>query len=308
MKIGVIAWLLSVALLGAYAGDGCSLDSRTNTVEGCVIEKLHIFSPSMGRAIKAVAVLPPEYRTHPEKKYPVLYALHGSDAPYGVYSDMAPLRQALVTKPMIVVSFDADRGSFYIDSPILQTDYLRPSDALTNSVTPVKSLFTTFFFNECIPAIDQCYRVNSHQRMLTGFSMGGFGALHYMLTKPAQFISVSSLSGFFPSSDDPELKNIVNRVLGSPPESSERWRQLDLYFRIRPLQRPAGWKLPSVYLHCGTEDSLLEQNRTMRRFLKEQDVACEYLETAGKHDWTFWKNASAGVIDFHWRTLKKETK
>ncbi|MEI6339858.1 MAG: alpha/beta hydrolase-fold protein [Verrucomicrobiota bacterium] len=264
----------------------------------------------MGRDIKAVAVLPPEYQAHPEKKYPVLYALHGYDAPYDVYSEMAPLRQALATKPMIVVSFDADRGSFYLDSPILQTDYLRPDKAgnsPTNQGTPVKSLFTTFFFDEFIPAINKCYRINSHQRMLTGFSMGGFGALHYMLAKPDQFVSVSSLSGFFPSLDDPELKDVIERLLGPPPEGPKRYRLLDLYSRIRPLRKPTNWKLPPVYLHCGSEDRLLEQNHAMHKFLKEQDVACEFLETPGKHNWAFWKSASAGIIDFHWRSLQSET-
>lgn len=310
MKIVMLVGALLISSPWVYAGGGCSVVSSTNTVEGCVIEKLSIFSSSMGRDIKAVAVLPPEYQAHPEKKYPVLYALHGYDAPYDVYSEMAPLRQALATKPMIVVSFDADRGSFYLDSPILQTDYLRPDKAgnsPTNQGTPVKSLFTTFFFDEFIPAINKCYRINSHQRMLTGFSMGGFGALHYMLAKPDQFVSVSSLSGFFPSLDDPELKDVIERLLGPPPEGPKRYRLLDLYSRIRPLRKPTNWKLPPVYLHCGSEDRLLEQNHAMHKFLKEQDVACEFLETPGKHNWAFWKSASAGIIDFHWRSLQSET-
>lgn len=280
------------------------VDSTTNTVEGCVIEKLRIFSPSMGRAIKAVVVLPPEYAGHPEKKYPVLYAFHGSDAPYTVWSDMAPLRQALATKPMIVVSFDADRGSWYLDSPNLQTDYLRPNKsnpAATNNAPPVKSLFTTFFFDEFIPAVDQRYRVNSQQRMLTGFSMGGFGAFHYLLTKSDQFVSVSSLSGAFPSLDAPNwprFEQYLQPLLGTFAENRDRYQVVDLYGRMATVS-----KLPPVYLHCGTADSLLEQNRTMRDFLQKRGAACEYLETAGKHDWPFWKAASAGIIDFHWKTL-----
>jgi S-formylglutathione hydrolase FrmB len=82
-------------------------------------------------------------------------------------------------------------------------NYLR-SVQVSDKVTPVKSLFTTFVFNECIPTIEKQYRINTSQRMLTGFSMGGFGAIHYMLTKPDQFVSVSSLSGWFPSYDDPD--------------------------------------------------------------------------------------------------------
>jgi enterochelin esterase-like enzyme len=116
-----VLFSLSVVPHGVNADTGaaCFVDSTTNTAENCVVEKLRVFSPSMGREIKMVLVLPPGYREHPERKYPVLYAFHGYDAPYTTWSDMSPLRQALKEKPMIVASFDADRGSRYLDSPIL---------------------------------------------------------------------------------------------------------------------------------------------------------------------------------------------
>jgi S-formylglutathione hydrolase FrmB len=270
----------------------------TNMPDGCTIEKFTILSPSMGREIKAVAVLPPGYAEHPERKYPVLYAFHGYDAPYTVWSDMSPLRQALQEKPMVVVSFDADRGSWYLDSPELQTGYLRPP---ATNAAPAKSLFTTFFFDEFIPAVDQRYRINSRQRMLTGFSMGGFGALHYLLTKPDQFVSVSSLSGAFTSFDGPEWprrEKMLRPLLGTFQENRERYRVFDLYARLQVNQ-----PLPPLYLHCGTEDSLLAENRTLHEFLQKQGIACEYLETPGAHNWKFWKEASAGVINFHWKCL-----
>ena len=58
--------------------------------------------------------------------------------------------------------------------------------------------------------------------------------------------------------------------------------------------------LPPVYLHCGTEDRLLDQNREMRDYFGNKYIQCKYLETAGKHNWQFWKAASAGIVDFHW--------
>jgi S-formylglutathione hydrolase FrmB len=95
---------------------------------------------------------------------------------------------------------------------------------------------------------------------------------------------------------------VLQPLLGALQQHRERYVVVDLYSRIRQAVQ-AGRKLPPVYLHCGTEDSLLKQNRSMQRFLKEQGIASEYLETTGKHDWTFWKTSSAGIIDFHWRTL-----
>ena len=67
--------------------------------EGCTIDRITVPSPGMGREIKAVVVLPPEYREKPEKLYPILYTFHGMTAPYDTFSAMEPLRVALREKP-----------------------------------------------------------------------------------------------------------------------------------------------------------------------------------------------------------------
>jgi S-formylglutathione hydrolase FrmB len=277
------------------------MKTETTTVspEGCILDKFEVHSPSMGREIKAVVVLPPEYKDHPEKKYPVLHTFHGAEAPYDTFSAMVPLRQALAGKPMIVTCFDADAWSAYLDSPFPLKRGREPEKEML-----VKSLFTTFFFEEFIPHIDRHYRVDDAKRMLTGFSMGGFGAFHYLLTKPERFVSVSSLSGWFESWRSlPDDRRLWVESLIGPYEGNEGlYAALDLYGGIK-RQKNNGVKFPPLYLHCGTEDFLLEANRTMSAFLKEQGIDCEYLETPGDHTWPFWRDASVGVIDFHWRTL-----
>ena len=254
----------------------------------------------MGREIKAAVVLPPEYKEHPEKRYPILYTLHGADAPYDCFSEMMPLRLALKDKPMIVSCMDGDAWSWYIDAAFPQVAGRDPKDTAR-----VKSLFTTFFLDEFIPCLDRHYRVNPKQRMLTGFSMGGYGALHFMLVRPGEFVSVSSLSGaFFPlNPPDKGTETYLSPLLGPYKENAERYRAVDLFTRIKN-QAANGIKMPPIYLACGTEDQLIESSRAMARFLKEQGVACEYVESAGKHDWPFWRDASPAVVNFHWRSLQ----
>ena len=276
------------------------MEPGTNTADGCSIEKFRVVSTCMNREISAVVVLPPGYKEHPAKSYPILYTLHGMDAPYDAWSQMPPLRRALAKKPMIVVCLDGDARSFYLDSP-----YPQMAGRNTNDTTKVASLFTTFFFNELIPCLDQNYRVDAKNRMLTGFSMGGWGAFHYMLAQPGMFSSVSSLSGAFQIMV-PEAGKIENRLqtlLGPQPEFPERYTNVDFKVRIQKCVQQ-GVKLPPLFLHCGTEDHLLGENQEMRQFLKEQGVACEYRESAGGHNWKFWRDASTDVIDFHWRMLR----
>ena len=39
---------------------------------------------------------------------------------------------------------------------------------------------------------------------------------------------------------------------------------------------------------CGTEDFLIENNRTMHRFLESESIPHEYHEGKGIHDMNFW--------------------
>jgi len=126
-----------------------------------------------------------------------------------------------------------------------------------------------------------------------------------MLARPGEFVSVSALSGaFFPlNPPDEGTEKFLSPILGPYKEHAERYLALDLYTGIKD-QVAKGAKMPPIYLTCGTEDQLLESNRAMAKFLKEQGVACKSVEAPGKHDWPFWRDASAGIIDFHWRSLQ----
>lgn len=291
--------------MGAKGSDRTAVDSE-DSGEGCTIEKFSVYSKSMDREIKVIVILPPEYKSKPDKKYPILYTFHGMGAPYDTFSQMSPLRKALKDKPMIVTCMDADRASWYLDAANLQKDYSNEGKKKGDpKLPPVKSLFTTFFFDEFIPCVDKYYRVNSSQRMMTGFSMGGFGAFHYMLTKPGMFASVSSLSGGFSSLiDDDSGRKWMGNLLGSFSQNRAKYEETDLYYRIKKLAAKKE-KLPLMFLHCGTEDGLMASNVAMNDCLQKNGFSSELLKTAGKHDWAFWVGASKGVIDFHWKSLKQ---
>ncbi|MEK7412115.1 MAG: alpha/beta hydrolase-fold protein [Planctomycetota bacterium] len=284
----------------------------TPTAEGCTVMRLSVPSAAMGRPVQIVALLPPTYQQDPTARFPVLYALHGSSAACDCWADMAPLRAALVKQPMIVLMFDGDSGSMYLDSPILQTDYLRPppkGSPTRPAPPPARSLFTTFFFDELIPSTDLLFRSHPKQRMLTGFSMGGYGAFHYMLCRPDAFVSVSSLSGAFMSMAHPskDTSEWMSELLGDPKVNHVRFREVDIELRlidavIRKIP------LPPIFLHCGSDDTgLVEGNRDFARFLAAMRVPSRYLETPGEHNWKFWRDASLGIIDFHWRTLHPQS-
>lgn len=287
--------------------------------EGCRIEKFTVRSPSMQRDIPAVVVLPPGYDAQAATTYPILYTLHGAGAPYDTWSQMSRLRRALKDMPMIVTCFSGDEASMYVDS----------------TTTPT-SQFTTFFFDEFMPAIDAHYRVDRSRRGVTGFSMGGFGAMHYLLERPEMFRSASGLSSAYGSVRG---RTLLERWLGPKEENQAAYDRCDIVKRIAD-HVAAGRKLPPIYQHCGTEDFLLGSNREFRDFLVNQNARIRdqvkpqvegiadarqkrtkmaelmasrqidftFVETPGDHSWDFWHPASVAVVEFHWRSFQNPAK
>lgn len=271
------------------------IDTSFVAPSGCTIQRFRIFSPSMQRDIKIAVVLPPSYQTDSKKKFPILYTLHGASAPYDTYAAMNLLQNELKEKPFIYTCFDGDSYSMYIDSKYPIKTAREKADT-----TKRKSLFTTFFFKEFIPVIDKMYRVDKSKRGLEGFSMGGYGALHYALVHPEMFCSVSGQSSVFLDTSEKGSVGRLRSMIGPYEENKAEYDALDHYKRIAAL-KAKGIKIPPVYLACGTEDPLIVQSRKMRDYLKSLNLTVEYKESPGVHNWAFWHPESVGVAAFHWK-------
>ena len=273
--------------------------------DGTVRHQFSVPSASMGRGISAAVVLPPEYHEEgfADRRYPVLYALHGRAAPFLAYTNMAPLRRRMHKCPFILVVFHADTASWYLDAT------KEPS-----------SQFTTFFFAELIPAIEATYRTRTDRggRAVTGFSMGGFGAFHYMLTHPDRFGSVSALSGAFAVTGERggTPHSGLESLLGDFADHSADYLRHGIQDRLEQYVQ-SRTSLPALYLHCGTGDYLIDQNRELAQFLvglnqqrHEVDpgntITFQYRESPGAHNWLFWRDASSAIADFHCEVFAME--
>lgn len=123
----------------------------------------------------------------PERKFPVVYFLHGYSDPVPRHQAAELFRKALdeliakgTVKPMIVVlpnGLNKYRGSFYV-----------------NSSTTVK--WEDFIVRDVVGYVDKNYRTLTapEGRGITGHSMGGFGALSIAFRHPEGFSVVYAMS------------------------------------------------------------------------------------------------------------------
>src|SRR5918993_2699711 len=129
--------------------------------------------------------LPPDYESS-QRKYPVLYLLHGGGddqtgwVQFGEVlgiTDKA-IREGIAT-PMVIVMPDAN------------TTRRGYSNDATNTWR-----YEDFFFQELMPFIEKTYRVKTEKRFrgIAGLSMGGDGTFTYALHHPELFAAACPLS------------------------------------------------------------------------------------------------------------------
>ena len=157
--------------------------------------------------------------------------------------------------------------------------------------------FQTMLGEEMVDYVRKTFRLalRPEETFIAGLSMGGFGALHTGLAYPERFGKIGAMSSAL----------IVHEVAGMKPGGGNQVANYEYYREcfgdpekllesdknpetlVRRL-KAAGKKIPDIYMCCGTEDFLIENNRQMHRFLEEEGVAHEYHEAPGSHDMAFW--------------------
>lgn len=152
--------------------------------------------------------------------------------------------------------------------------------------------YFTYITEELPEIVQTLFRIpNDPARTFAGgLSMGGYGALKCALQCPDRYAGAISLSSGFYTLNTPEmlkkayypgeeLKGVLGPELACGPLD-------DLDARIGSF--PKDIKKPRLYLACGTEDFLYQNNLRMRDSLLAGGFDVCYEEWPGAHDWRFW--------------------
>jgi S-formylglutathione hydrolase FrmB len=232
------------------------------------------------------------------KKFPVLYLLHGLggnqqtmaiDGEWAVLQDLQRDRQV---GDFLVVSPDA-WDTFYINSQDGKTPY------------------GDFLLREFIPFIERTYRVRGVRaaRGITGFSMGGYGALRLAFANPELFGSVSAHSAALmrqppqgvnagASSGDPAARLLV-KVFGDPID--RKFWDLNSPFVLARKNAAALSKM-KIYFDCGMEDSFgfYRGAGELDEALQALKIPHEFHLYPGGHSISYLQAHRGASFQFHW--------
>jgi enterochelin esterase-like enzyme len=174
--------LHAVALVGLCAAKATA-QWVTPAVTAPGVQQRVFFSPAAGTNVSYHVYTPPSYASQPNRRFPVLYWLHGSGS---VLPGIAPMSSRLGAAmaqqkipPMIVVFPNGMPYGMWCNA--------------ASGATPIEDVV----LNELIPRVDADFRTIPAQqaRLVEGFSMGGYGAARFALKRPDLFVGVSVFAG-----------------------------------------------------------------------------------------------------------------
>jgi enterochelin esterase-like enzyme len=223
------------------------------------LEMVEYESKSVGNKRKALVYTPPDYSA--EKKYPVLYLLHGIGGdenewrrgghPEVILDNLIAEKKAV---PMIIV---------------MPNGRAQPDDRSgTNpmATAPAFGKFDKDLLGDLIPFIESKYSVKSDResRALAGLSMGGGQSLNFGLANLDTFAWVGGFSSA------PNTKPAAELV---------------------PDPEKAREKLKLLWLSAGNKDGLIRISQGVHAYLKEKDVPHIWHVDEHAHDFQHWKKA-----------------
>jgi len=240
----------------------------------------HWFSNVLRKQVGAYVLLPDTG----DGPFPVFYLLHGLSDDYTIWLRRSRIEPYVRGLPLIVVMPDGFRG-FYTN----------------NEEGPA---FADYMARELPEQIERSFpAVRAREgRAVGGLSMGGYGALRLGLGFPDRYVSVVSHSGALLAGTqrfgrDGAYAMEFRQVFGDNPAGSEH----DLP-ALAKRARERGL-LPKISFDCGTEDSLIEDNRTLHRELEKAGIPHAYHEYPGSHTWDYWDARVQEAIRFHCEAL-----
>ncbi|CAM3533468.1 alpha/beta hydrolase-fold protein [Sphingobacterium prati] len=253
--------MMSISLLShAQQAAPKGFDVERELVSTGKIDSIIYPSKTVGVPRKALIYTPPGYNS--EKKYPVLYLLHGIGG-----DEREWIRHG---NPQIIFDNLYAEGKMEPMVVVMPNGRAMKNDrAGGNVMAPDRvAAFSTFerdLLDDLIPFVEKQFPVvqDREHRAIFGLSMGGGQALNFGLGHIDTFAWVGGFSSA-PNTKMPQ------ELLPAPEEAKNR--------------------LKLLWVSCGDQDGLLSISKRTHEYLLDHEVPHIYYLESGGHDFNVWKN------------------
>ncbi len=248
----------------------------------------HFFSEVLGMSVSMNAILPQksgcltdiDLKTDPAP--PVLYLLHGLSDDHTAWTRRTAIELYAAPYGLSVIMPGAGR-SFYADMHS-------------------GAKYWTFLTEELPATARHFFNVSSRPEdtYVAGISMGGYAAFKWALHYPERFRAAASLSGCLDLAGRMADTNVlnaaeINSIFSDRGQIQGSGNDLFHLLKKRVSEKTA---LPALYMTCGRDDFLYDDNIAFRHFAEKNTIDLTYDEAAGAHDWTYWDRKIRQVLNW----------
>ena len=260
------------------------------------LTELTMSTAALAKPTHVRVLVPAGYDANPQRRYPVLYLLHGSFDDYRSWTDKGDAEKITAGLQAIVVMPDNGNGGWY-------TDWFRPG--------PPR--WETFHIGQLLPWIDEHYRTipTRGERAVAGLSMGGFGAMSYAARHPDLFSWAAAFSGAVDIVNNAPVVGVIDLEApadgGKPGDqfgdrvlNEDNWRAhnpWDLASNLRntTLRLDTGNGQPGPYDQGKLTPDLIEQQVHEMNVSLHDKLSSLHIPVAwddygpGTHSWPYWQ-------------------
>ncbi len=232
-------------------------DAERPGIDRGTLETVEYKSESVGTVRKATVYLPPKFDAN--KKYPVLYLLHG------IGGDEREWLQGVPNIIMDNLYADGKAAEMIIVMPNGRAQVNDRAEGNVYATAPAFAAFEQDLLGSLIPFIEGKYNVYTDKmhRAIAGLSMGGGQSLNFGLGHMDVFAYVGGFSSA-PNTNTPEV--LIPDVAKTKAENKLLW------------------------MVCGSKDGLMYNSSRLKAFCDEHGIPCTLINFPdGEHNFVVWK-------------------
>lgn len=244
--------------VAAFPKPAEGFDQKREEIPHGKLEMIEYESKTVGTTRKLNVYTPPGYTK--EKKYPVLYLLHGIG---GDETEWARFAQPEILLDNLIADGKAKEMIIVMPNGRAQKNDRAEGNVFASA--PAFAVFEKDLLNDVIPTIEARYSVaaDKEHRAIAGLSMGGGQSLNFGFAHLDQF---AWIGGFSSAPNTKKSEELVPDV--------DALKDLKL-----------------VWLSCGNKDGLINISQRFHAFLNEKKVPHVWHVTDHAHDPPEWKQA-----------------
>ncbi len=251
------------------------------------VEHLYFHSNVLNADKNFSVMLPKSYSKEPDRRYPVVYMLHGAGENDWEWANIAV---SMISEAITMITNDGSAAECIVVFPNANEaghmGYFNQPDWK----------YEDYFFNELMPLIDKRYRTipDKGHRAIGGLSMGGGGSFNYGMRHPELFSSVYAIS----AAVSPALFDTAQANPSVLPQTMNGGNYTAEQIEVAK----------SVYfvLDCGDDDFLFDANVATYQQMKKNGMKVQFRCFDGAHASYYWYDALRRAMVYFTRHFSEQ--